>query len=88
MCEHDRMPMIWKKKANEIFALTAKDVDDVECRVVNGTGWMRYKETHLMKRKIVLQIALAKHGGSFDAINAAFVARKAKKLKSSSKRTL
>ena len=40
-----------------------------------GTGWARYKETHLMRRDAVLQLALAKHGGTYAAINGAFLKR-------------
>ena len=77
MCEHDAMPCIWKSKATDVLALTANDLKDVECKVVCGVGWMKYKQTHLMHRKTLLEMALAKYGGKLDGINAVFL-RKAK----------
>jgi len=79
MCAADVRPVIWKSKANDLFALSRVALDNVKCTVVTGVGCMRYKETHLMRRDAVLQLALAKHGDSFAAINAAFVKRAAKK---------
>ena len=79
MCAADVRPVIWKSKANDLFALSRAALDHVECTVVAGVGCMRYKETHLMRRDTVLQLALAKHGDSFAAINAAFVKRAAKR---------
>ena len=76
MCALDRKPLIWKKKANDLFALTADDMQHLECDVRCGTGFMRFKETHLMFRQAVLELGLAKHGGTFESINAVFLLRK------------
>lgn len=75
MCAADSRPTIWKAKANALFALTPRDMANVKCTVVEGTGFMRYKETHLMRRDTVLELALAKHGGTYAAINSAFLKR-------------
>ena len=75
MCAADAGPMIWKSKANDLFALGRADLAGIEHAVVMGTGWARYKETHLMRRDAVLQLALAKHGGTYAAINGAFLKR-------------
>lgn len=69
------MMMIWKSKANAIFALTASDMADVVCKVVRGVGWMKCRETHLMRCDTILQLALDKHGGTFKSINDAFLKR-------------
>lgn len=76
MCENTQI-MIWKSKANALFALTARDMADVTCKVVscNGRGWKRCKEAHLMRRDTVLQLALDKHGGTFRKINDVFLKR-------------
>ena len=81
MCARDRRPVIWKKKANELFALTPMDLMCAKFESVMGNTWGRYHEVHLMYRADVLQLALAKHGGSFAAINAAFLARKSRNAK-------
>jgi hypothetical protein len=78
MCAADVRSVIWKSKANDLFALSRGALANVECTVVAGVGWMRYKEVHLMRRDTVLQLALAKHGDSFAGINAAFIKRVAK----------
>ena len=79
MCAADVRPVIWKSMANDLFALSCAALANVECTFV---GWIRYKnkrkKTYLMRRDTVLQLALAKHGDSFAAINAAFVNRAAK----------
>ena len=75
-CASDLRPMIWKKKANDALALTARDLADVDFTVAAVT---RYSETHLMSRMTVLEIALAKHGGTFSAINDVFLKRHARK---------
>ncbi len=80
-CAYDAQPMIWKKKADEVLALTIADLAHVECTVHCGAGYMRYKETHLMWRNEVLNIALAKHGGTFGSINAIFLKRLMRKQK-------
>jgi hypothetical protein len=78
MCFRDSRPVIWKKKANELFALTPMDLMHVKIETIyNAWGY----EVHLMYRPGVLQLALAKHGGSFAAINAAFLARKSRNAK-------
>jgi len=79
-CENDALPVIWKKKADDVFALTAKDLTGVELTVSIGKGMLYWKETHLMWRKKVLALALAKHGGSLDGINAIFLKRKRARL--------
>ena len=61
---------IWKKKANELFALTAKDIAGLKYEVVESSS-----------RSEVLQLALAKHGGTIAAINDAFIARKKRNAK-------
>jgi hypothetical protein len=75
MCAADGQPVIWKSKANDLFALSRADLAGIESVVVRGAGWMRFKETHLMRRDTVLQLALAKHGGTYAAINGAFLKR-------------
>jgi hypothetical protein len=77
MCVSDKKPSIWKSKANDLLALTAKDLQDVECSVVCGTGRSRYKETHLMHRQTLLQLALSKYGGTISKINAVFLKKNA-----------
>jgi hypothetical protein len=59
----------WKQKADDV--LTARDLADVQLSV--GKGRLRWKETHLMWRKDVLAIALAKH--AFEEINAVYLKR-------------
>jgi len=83
MCENDASPRIWKSKAADVLSLTANDLKDVECEVVCGVGWMKYKQTHLMHRKTLLDMALAKYGGRLDGINAVFL----KKAKTRAQRT-
>jgi hypothetical protein len=80
-CVEDKTPTIWKTKANELLALTVKDLEDVECRVVHGSGWKKRYETHLMRRDTLLQLALAKHGGTYKGINAVFLKKKEAKKK-------
>jgi hypothetical protein len=73
---------IWKKKANELFALTVRDLKDVPCIIVSRSNFYRGDyETHLMPSVDVLQLALVKHGGTVAGINAAFLARKARNAK-------
>jgi hypothetical protein len=73
---------IWKKKANELFALTAKDIAGLKYEVVESSSYYgRDHEVHLMRRSEVLQLALAKHGGTIAAINDAFIARKKRNAK-------
>lgn len=82
MCFRDRRPMIWKKKANELFALTPMDLMHAQFETVYGNNaWGRSYEVHLMYRAGVLQVALSKHGGTFASINAAFLARKSRNAK-------
>ena len=80
--------MIWKTKANDLFALTPRDMADVVCKVIDcGSGWRRRKEVHLMRRDTVLQLALDKHGGTYRAINDAFLKRaEARRLRNKRKR--
>jgi len=73
MCAFDRRPTIWKKKADDLFALKPNELDGVYFEVQFGTGFMSYKQTHLMYRTAVLELALAKHGGTFEGINAVFL---------------
>jgi hypothetical protein len=68
---------IWKSKANDLFALTAKDLSAVPYKLVET----RYKQVHLIPRSVVLHLALAKHRGTVAAINAAFLARKERNSK-------
>jgi hypothetical protein len=82
MCLCDGRPVIWKKKANELFALTPKDMMHAQVETVYGnSAWGRSYEVHLMFRADVLKLAMAKHGGTFAAINAAFLARKSRNAK-------
>ena len=76
MCAFDRRPTIWKKKADDLFALKPGELDGVDVEVQFGTCYMRCKETHLMYRTAVLELALAKHGGTFEGINAVFLLRR------------
>jgi hypothetical protein len=86
MCVNDTKPSIWKSKANDVLALTAKDLINVHCDVVCGTGCMRYKQTHLMHRHTVLQLALTKHGGSMSKINTVFLKKADAKMERGKKR--
>ena len=79
MCRADRRPLIWKAKANELFALTAADLARTRYETVMGLYWRR--EVHLLFRGDVLKLAMEKHGGAFDALNAAFLARKQRNAK-------
>ena len=72
---HTGHALLWKTKANALLALTAKDMASVDYTVVEGTGWYRRHETHLMRRDTLLQIALDKHGGTYKAINDVFLKR-------------
>ncbi len=82
MCLCDRRPVISKKKANELFALTAMDLMHAQFDTVYGNNaWGRSYEVHLMYRNDVLKLPLAKNGGTFAAINAAFLARKSRNAK-------
>jgi hypothetical protein len=75
-CANDIRPMIWKQKANDVLALTSEDLAHLECTVHRQS---RYRETHLMWRKDVLGLTLAKYGGTFEGINAIFLKRLARK---------
>jgi hypothetical protein len=88
MCLRDQRPVIWKKKANELFALTPKDLMHANLNFETVYGkkhwtktWGRRYEVHLMFRADVLKLALSTHGGTFAAINAAFLARKSRNAK-------
>ena len=81
MCVADTVPKIWKTKAGAVLALTAKDLQDVNYCKVHSSGWKRRHETHLMRRDSVLELALAKHGGTHAGINAVFWKRKEAKKK-------
>ena len=82
MCVADRRPLIWKKKANELFALTPVDLMHAHVETVYGSNaWGRSYEVHLMCRADIIKLALAKHGGNFSGINAAFLARKSRNAK-------
>ena len=84
MCLRDQRPVIWKKKANELFALTPKDLMHANLKfetVYGNNAWGRSYEVHLMFRIDVLKLALSTHGGTFAAINAAFLARKCRNAK-------
>ena len=74
---------IWKSKANDLFALTPKDLAAVPYTLVETRC---YKQVHLMLRSAVLQLALAKHGGTVAAINAAFLARRERNSKREKRR--
>ena len=76
MCAFDKRPMIWKTKANDLFALNPSELNGIEVEVQCGTGCLRYKEVHLMYRMAVLELALSKHGGAFEGINAVFLLRR------------
>lgn len=78
MCKLDIEPLIWKAKANELFALTPNDFQHARCFVVCTRS---YRETHLMYRTTVLQLAFKKHGDSFRALNDAFLKRQEAKRK-------
>ena len=79
MCLADRRPVIWKKKANELFALTPADLMHTHFETVVGKTWRR--EIHLLFRCDALKLAMEKHGSAFSAINAAFLARKHRNAK-------
>ena len=79
MCVGDRRPVIWKKKANELFALTAKDLFNVRFETVYGSR--SSYEVHLMYRSDVLKLALEKHGGSLAGVNHAFAERRKRNAK-------
>ena len=81
MCAADSRPVIWKKKANELFALTPQDLLPLHFETVLGNSWRQSYEVHLLFRSDVLKVALEKHGGSFAGINAAFIARKCRNAK-------
>lgn len=81
MCASDIKPLIWKGKANAVFALTRRDMESVKYTAIEGKGYMSYKEVHLMRRDTILGLALAKHGNSFAAINRAFQKRLEKRKK-------
>ena len=74
-CACDTAPVIWKSKANAIFALTARDMARVGYSVVYSPGWRGHKEIHLMRRAPLLQLALDKHGGTCQGVNAKFLKR-------------
>jgi hypothetical protein len=78
MCAFDQRYLIWKQKANDLFALTADDLSHIQIDPRRPYGFMSYKQVHLMNRQDVLQLALAKHG-TFEAINATFLSRKEKR---------
>ena len=76
-CANDLRPMIWKRKADEVLALTCKDLGNIKITVSKGAS--RYKETHLMWRKTVLELALTKHCGTFNGVNSVFLKRLARR---------
>jgi hypothetical protein len=80
MCQNDIHPQIWKKKANELFALTPGDLSSIEYDVVDSK-YRRNGEVHLMFRLEILKVALEKHGGTVAALNKAFLTRKIKNSK-------
>ena len=81
MCASDTESLIWKGKANALFALTRRDMYNMNYTAIKGKGYMSYKEVHLMRRDNILELALAKHGDSFAAIKQAFRKRLEKRKK-------
>ncbi len=81
MCLNDVYPLIWKKKANELFALTAGDLSSIQYDVVASRHGRRSGEVHLMFRLDILNLAMEKPGGTVAAINQAFLTRRAKNSK-------
>jgi hypothetical protein len=74
-CAGDPGPLLWKAKANEVLALTARDLARVGHTVVYSMGRYLY-EVHLMRRAAALQLALDKHGGTCAGINGVFLKRR------------
>jgi hypothetical protein len=89
MCAQDRRPVIWKKKVNELFALTPSDLGEVCFQAVEGTKkWSKLNEVHLMFRRDALRLGLKKHGGTIAAVNAAFVKRRTHNAQRKKRRAL
>lgn len=76
-CEEDPMPMIWKAKAMQLFGLARHEIDALPFRR-RVYGCWRNKEVHLLERRRVLQLAMAKHGGGAATLAAALHSRDGK----------
>ena len=77
MCSRDRRPVISKKTAGELFALTPNHYMFETVYDPWAGNYILYR----MYRIDVLRLALSKHGGTFASINAAFIARKTRNAK-------
>jgi hypothetical protein len=75
-CAAEAVPPLWKAKANELLALTARDMARVPRAVVVSWGVWGWHEVHLMRPALLLRLALDKHGGTCAGINAAFLKRR------------
>ena len=71
---------ICKSKANELFALTLAELKPLPFSEVALAGYSRRQPRvmHLLSRSAVLELAFGKHGASFESLNAAFLARRAR----------
>ncbi len=70
---------IWKTKANALFALSlCKELAHLPYRKVElaPLHGRRTRYMHVLCCKQVLELAFARHGVSFEAINAAYVKRR------------
>jgi hypothetical protein len=86
-CVDDLTPSLWKSKANAMLALTAHDMRGA-VRLVVTRHWPRRRETHYMRRDELLRLALAKHGGTCDGINAVFLKRQGRRRRRGSVRAV
>lgn len=75
-CIKDSERLIWKAKAMHLFRLTRQELEDLPFERKEYGGHRYTKEVHLLHRRHVLHLAMAKHGNSVAAIAAAFNSKK------------
>ena len=78
MCSQDERRAIWKSKANELFGLSAAELERLPFTEVQSFS-QKWRYTHLMDRARVLEAACARNGPLFTDIAAAFDRRKKRK---------
>ena len=80
---------IWKTRANALFGLSmVKELATLPYRAVELSSlWgRRDRVMHVLSRADVLRLAFARHGHTFEAINDAFISRKARLVRLRGKR--
>jgi len=77
---------IWKTRANALFGLSmVKELSTLPYRAVELRS-SRKRVMHVLSRADVLRLAFARHGHTFEALNDAFISRKARLVRLRGKR--